>query len=350
MKQKNKITIVEVAKTAKVSIATVSRIINGNAGYSKETEDHVWNVIHQLGYEPSLHARTMRRGSNNPERIKNNLIMRIINSGTLEITSAVSRNIVHFEMLAQQYGLFSTTYLYNGLSAFRCPLLLDRLIDGAVLGSPHGHVIEAVYQKVPCVLLNVKGAEQYPELVRINSAKEQGIYELLSAAYKKGHRKAAFAGAPEDHLEQNTFSQHYGPAYIEQLRACGFTLEKKYCFRPSDLNNRNHTEKMKEIAGQLIPAIKRGNITFLFCEDTPYAYSLYKELTDAGVRIPDDVAIAAYDGKLYYHNESPISSIYTDWDTQMRLALSTLNLLIDGKTPDRMEYNVTPLWHEGTTL
>ena len=50
-------TITDVAKKAGVSIATVSRILNNQPGYSKKTKERVLQVIQELGYEPNAVAR-----------------------------------------------------------------------------------------------------------------------------------------------------------------------------------------------------------------------------------------------------------------------------------------------------
>lgn len=50
-------TIKDVAKKANVSIATVSRILNGQGGYSEKTKFKVLKVIEELGYQPNAVAR-----------------------------------------------------------------------------------------------------------------------------------------------------------------------------------------------------------------------------------------------------------------------------------------------------
>ena len=50
-------TINDVAKQARVSTATVSRIINGLYGYTEETRQTVVNVIREMGYKPNAIAR-----------------------------------------------------------------------------------------------------------------------------------------------------------------------------------------------------------------------------------------------------------------------------------------------------
>jgi LacI family transcriptional regulator len=54
-------TIHDVASAAGVSVATVSKAINGRDGVSAATMSHVMSVVDELGYESSLVATSMRR-------------------------------------------------------------------------------------------------------------------------------------------------------------------------------------------------------------------------------------------------------------------------------------------------
>lgn len=54
-----KVTIVEVAKQANVSVATVSRVINGNYPVKEETKENVLKVVKELGYTPNAQARDL---------------------------------------------------------------------------------------------------------------------------------------------------------------------------------------------------------------------------------------------------------------------------------------------------
>ena len=51
-----------VAALAKVSIATVSRTINGSSAVSERLQKRVWQAIDQLNYFPNTHARTLVSG------------------------------------------------------------------------------------------------------------------------------------------------------------------------------------------------------------------------------------------------------------------------------------------------
>ena len=49
--------IYDIASQARVSIATVSRVLNGKGNVSEKTRNHVLQVIEELGYTPNIFAR-----------------------------------------------------------------------------------------------------------------------------------------------------------------------------------------------------------------------------------------------------------------------------------------------------
>ena len=65
MRSTGRVTIGDVARTAGVSVATVSKVINGRYGVALETSRHVQEVIDQLGYESSIVARSLRSSRTN---------------------------------------------------------------------------------------------------------------------------------------------------------------------------------------------------------------------------------------------------------------------------------------------
>lgn len=62
MPQPKVVTIVDVANVAKVSVSTVSRIINGRPDVASDTRAHVLEVIRELGFQPHAQARRLAGG------------------------------------------------------------------------------------------------------------------------------------------------------------------------------------------------------------------------------------------------------------------------------------------------
>ena len=59
MDVKKQATIVDVAKKAGVSVATVSRVVNGNYPVKQDTKERVKEAISSLNYVPNVQAREL---------------------------------------------------------------------------------------------------------------------------------------------------------------------------------------------------------------------------------------------------------------------------------------------------
>src|SRR5688572_26616174 len=89
--KKRTVTIQDVAKTAGVSVSTVSRVLNGKVDVAEETQEHILKIIKKLGYTSNLAARSMR------SRRKNLLGLVVPDIGfpySLEVMKGINRAIV----------------------------------------------------------------------------------------------------------------------------------------------------------------------------------------------------------------------------------------------------------------
>lgn len=94
--QKQEITIYDVAREAKVSMATVSRVVNGNNNVRKETRDRVLEVINRLHYQPNAVAQGLASKK----------------STTVGLIVPDFTNL-HFAELSQGINDIATLYKYN---------------------------------------------------------------------------------------------------------------------------------------------------------------------------------------------------------------------------------------------
>src|SRR5579863_6804072 len=141
--------IQQVAKRAKVSTATVSRVLNGSPSVSKETSARVRKVITDLKYVPNNHARNLRVGS---ARMFGLIVSDINNPFFPELIDA-------FEALASQHGIdvIFTHTNYDPLRLQSCiRRMVERNVDAiAVMTSEvDERALELASARVPLVLMN----------------------------------------------------------------------------------------------------------------------------------------------------------------------------------------------------
>lgn len=151
-------TILDIAKYAGVSSATVSRVINSSGYVGEETRQIVEEAIDKLNYSPNKNAQHLRKGST-----KNFAII-----STQFNDTAVAR-INSFIATAYYFGYTTTLFVTNGdkqreLEAF--DMLKSKQIDGIFLiyRSNDWSVLEEYADFGPVVTLHNVDSEQIPSV------------------------------------------------------------------------------------------------------------------------------------------------------------------------------------------
>ncbi len=127
-----RVTIRDVAERAGVSIATVSKVINERYGVAAATSEKVQAVIHDLGYESSLVARSLRNHRTNVIGI----LVSDIEPFSAELLKGAARAIktTGYELVVYSSGGRGTEHV--GWESRALSRLSGTLIDGAVLVTP----------------------------------------------------------------------------------------------------------------------------------------------------------------------------------------------------------------------
>ena len=256
-----------------------------------------------------------------------------------------------FDWIANQHGFFTINYRYHRRKGFRCPLLLDQLTDGVIMGSPHKEVMESVSKKVPLVLVDVVKVPGLSNVPIVNAALQQGMEYFIGKAAKFGHKNAAIVGGYGDPAE-TSFQRDYKKLILDTCRANGITILQRHRFFPENLTHETHKKEMERIIGRLIPEIRSGKITLILPENMAYADTIYKLLLEKGISMPKMVSMLTVDPLIgeAYGQKHPVTSVAFDWPQMFDTALTVLERMIRGETGICSEYLVTPILNEGVTL
>src|SRR5580692_8488635 len=183
--------ILQVAKRAKVSTATVSRVLNGFPGVHEKTLARVRQAIADLNYVPNPNARSLRMGRS---RLFGLIVSDVNNPFFPELIDA-------FESLAAAQGIevIFTHTNYDPKRLHSCiRRMIERSVDGiAVMTSEveEESLQQAVRAGIPLVLMNQhKLADKYPNVpVEYSSGFREALEHLLSL----GHRDIGFIAGPQ---------------------------------------------------------------------------------------------------------------------------------------------------------
>lgn len=267
-----------VADRAKVSIATVSRIINNIPTVDPKLVLRVSRAIEELGYSPNRQARTLVSGRS--------CILGLIIS---EITNPFFPELIQgFEEAAVQSGyeilIGSTNYDLPRMELC-IQRMLDRKVDGVAVmtfGIEAPLLDRLAERNVPLVFVDV--SPKGPLFSSIEVDYLHGIREAVQHLAVLGHRRIAFISGPLS-LHSARARQD---AFVRSLAEVG--LES----RPGWMPEGNHTldgglAAMKQILST------RSLPTAVMTSNDMTAIGVLHALYGAGFRVPDDFSVIGFD-------------------------------------------------------
>jgi LacI family transcriptional regulator len=184
------ITIYDVAREANVSMATVSRVVNGNPNVKPVTRKKVLEVIERLGYRPNAVARGLASKKTTTVGVIipdiSNIFFAELARGIEDIATMYKYNII---LSNSDQNLDKELHLLN--------TMLGKQVDGIVFmggNITHEHVGEFEKSPVPIVLAgSIEESEKIPS---VNIDYEKAVFDSVSEFVANGHKQIAFVVGP----------------------------------------------------------------------------------------------------------------------------------------------------------
>lgn len=271
-------TLREVARHARVSIKTVSRVANGEPNVAEATRARVLAGIRRLGYRPNGLARSMRTR-------RSDTIGLIVPSIRNPFYPAIARGI---EDVAREHGrvVFVT-------SADRDPekeqhhiaLLVDKRVDGIILGSPvvgPSALAPARSAGIPVVAMNPDVA--LPDAFTLRIDNRAAATAMVRFLLSLGHRDISYIdGMPSLHRCR------------ERLAGCRVGLEEAGIELDDDRIETGDFDydSAYQAARKLLE--RRPATTCIFAGNDLMALGVLAAGLDLGLRIPGDLSVAGFD-------------------------------------------------------
>ncbi len=271
------VTLEMVAEAAGVSPATVSRILNGSAGVSREKREAIDEAIRTLGFRPNLVARGLVGG----RTMSVGVLSQAINS---PFYGEALRGIEDHLEAAGYIPIFVSGHWNESEERKGIEALLARRVDGLIVltGRLPNESLAMYAQQVPIVVV---GRELRTERIfSMNFDNHTGALLATQHLIEFGHRRIVFIGGDPIHKDAHDREAGYRAAL---QRA---NIE----FDPSLVLKGDFTE-----AGGLL-AISRlleAGTTFsaIFAANDQTAMGATLGLYRRGVRVPDDVSVVGFD-------------------------------------------------------
>ena len=317
----NRITIREVAEAAKVSVGTVSMVLNGSDKVNEFTRQHVQRLIDVMGYRRNPHARSLSQNkSYNIGCIVTDLtnpffgsmvgyLQNEVNDRDNTLVLGMTKNLIALEKRA-----------------------IERLmrvdVDGLILVPAHtrdqdtSHIRALIQNGLPVVFISshYAGLEQGCVMTDLS----RGAYLLARHLLQKGRRRIAFAGG-------------YRGLVLTERRIEGYRLAHEEFGVPVDewmiVEAEPIFEGGRESASKLFEGAQAPDA--VICINDLVCMGVLSRLREMRIRVPEDVALTGYDDLVFSAMlETPLTTVRQPLRMMCARAVDMLFGQIAGEEPE----------------
>jgi LacI family transcriptional regulator len=275
-------TIKDVARKAKVSTATVSRIVNHLDGYSEETRERVLSTISALGYRRNAVARGLVRR-------KVNTIGVLLPDVSSRFASELLQGIETRAHLMGHSVIVCNTSSDGERTIEYLDVLGERRVDGILFTSER---VKPEYDRafrelaIPVVLVSSISREYPLPFVKVDD--EAAAHDMTRYLIDKGHRRIALiTGSAKDRIAGLPRIRGFRRA----MREAGLEVPEGWVVE-GDFHYKSGYRAMAQLLE------KAKGMTAVFATSDEMALGALSCSFSAGLRVPADLSVAGYDDTL----------------------------------------------------
>ncbi len=288
-------TIQQVASLAKVSVATVSRVINNSAGVSKKTRFKVEQAIERLKYQPNAMGTFLRKD-------KTNMILVLVHSVDNPFFSMIIQGIENIAHHNNYNVLICTTYGDRAREQHYVKMLRNHYVDGMILISNTLNLEEINDLNTNYPLVQV--IEYLPESKAPYYSVDfyKASYDLMEHLIENGCKNIAYVHTGSTHII----------SHIEKYRAYQDVLTKHNLPVLSKTNDEYYFGfiSAKSVAALLLD--ENPQIDGFFATSDLIAIGIIDEINNRNKKVPQDIKVVGFDNTIF-------SSIYNPAITTVEL-------------------------------
>ncbi|MCJ1715572.1 LacI family DNA-binding transcriptional regulator [Curtobacterium sp. VKM Ac-2922] len=307
----------DVARLAGVSDAVVSYTLNGGAPVAADTRRRVLAAVAELGYRPNQAARALRSGS------ARTLVLAVPDAQDPVFSNPFFAEFAAaIESVARARGYVlsttATTFAPDGLRT-RFEEFAARMVDGVLVlssGVADRTAIDPV--GLPWVDLNVTGGR--PGVASVGADLRGGAEQATEHLLGHGRTRVAFVGQLDTRE----------PRHAGWRATCG-----RWGVPPGRVYDGGYTREGGYVAGLQI-ADEPDPPDAVFAASDRTAVGLLRAFHERGVRVPEDVAVVAFDGSWEAeYTWPPLSTLRQPVES---MAEAAVRGLLDGSPPTHHEF------------
>lgn len=301
-----KITIVDIAKAAGVSHATVSRVLNKRGYTSPETREKVLGIAERLGYVANAPARSLAGAET--------MLLGVVTPHFLGAFHGFIAQVIDQELAKEGYNLaIFPTDSRGEKEAWYIHKVINGLVDGLVIMLPLrlSHYLPLL-RRSPFAYVLIDSERADPDSATISMTDWQGAYDATRHLIELGHRRIA-------HL----FGRSERPTAYDRLAGYRAALtDSDLPFDPALVQHGEFTLSSSCSATKTLMALPNPP-TAIFAANDQAAFGTLDALQALGLRVPEDVSVVGFDD-LPEAEKIGLTTVHVPMDLIGRLAARAL--------------------------
>ncbi len=291
----------DISELCGVSIATVSKALNDQSDIGEETRTRIKQVAKELGYFPNSSARALKT------KRTYNLGVLFVDEAQSGLTHDYFANVLNsFKKVAEEKG-YDITFISTGNGAGKRMSYLERCryrgFDGVVIACvdfDNPEVAELVRSDIPLVTID----HSFYGRAAVISDNVTGMKELLSYIIGQGHKKIAYIHGADSAVTKNRLS-----SFFKTAEEMGISVPDEYIKEAAYRSTKEAGEVTKELL-----ELKNPPTCILYPDDFS-CFGGMNVIREKGLRIPEDISVAGYDGlRIGRHIEPKLTTLRQDTD------------------------------------
>ena len=307
------VSLKDISAACGVSVATVSKALNDHKDVGEETKLHIKETAKKMGYFPNASARALRTNRSNSIGVL--FVDEIPQSGLTH--DYFSHILDSFKVTVEAQG-YDVTFINCNKNRKNMMSYLEhckyRNVDGVLIACvdfSDKEIHELVKGDIPVVTIDYV----FNNKLAVTSDNVKGIRDLVTYIYEQGHRRIAYIHGQRSSAVTDARIK----SFYKTAAEIGLEVNEDYVVE----GLYRDTQNAEKITAKLLDMRERP--TCIIYPDDLCAMGGRNEIRSRGLRIPQDISIAGYDGiNITQQIEPQLTTIYQDTRMIGRVAAENL--------------------------
>ncbi len=318
-----KVTIIDVARAAHVSISTVSRYLNSTVPISEEKRKNIAKAIKMLNYKPSTFAKAMR------SQILYSIGIIVPDLGGYYYGEIVNAMVTYASKKGYE-TVVSVTNKVENWEDMTFDFFMSRRLDGIIACTPDLNSVQKLIKiGIPIVAVDWRDPIGDLGVTGVTIDNEKAAFTMMKYLYSMGHRKIlAITGGKgfQSSIDRKNgilkFKEKNGDVELHIVDGNFSDLDTGY-----DLTKRFIKEKGK-------------SVTAIFAFNDILAFGVISALNDLDILVPDEISVVGFDNT--YISKYSVPPLTTIEQPRGELGLTAIKNLINRfeSAGSRVGYNI----------